>query len=102
MMSNMNQKAILIIVTLIIGKSLPTYEALFYSISAITLFWALCSQLAISSFLKRLFTKAPRGVLQPRPMPLCYVFDPESNTMTAVPRAVVMQLFDGRKDNPYA
>lgn len=55
----------------------------------------------ILSFLKRLYSPAPRGAVQPRPMPLCYVFDPETNTMTGVPRAALMQLLDGRKDVPY-
>jgi hypothetical protein len=101
MLSAMNQKATILIVALIVGKSLPTHEAMLYLVGGIALLWALYYQSSILLFLKRLYSPAPRGAVQPRPMPLCYVFDPETNTMTGVPRAALMQLLDGRKDSPY-
>ena len=101
MLSHVNQKATILIVALVVGKSLPSYESMFCLAGGIALFWTLCCQSSILSFLKRLYSPAPRGAVQPRPMPLCYVFDPETNTMAGVPRATLMQLLDGRKDTPY-
>ena len=101
MLSHVNQKATILIVALVVGKSLPSYESMFCLAGGIALFWTLCCQSSILSFLKRLYSPAPRGAVQPRPMPLCYVFDPETNTMTGVSRATLMQLLDGRKDSPY-
>jgi hypothetical protein len=94
-----------IAVSLIVGLSLRAalngiHQAIPVALGAmlVLVIWYLPS---ILSFLKRLYSPAPRGAVQPRPMPLCYVFDPETNTMTGVPRAALMQLLDGRKDSPH-
>ena len=70
MLSQVNQKATILIVALVVGKSLPSYESMFCLAGGIALFWTLCCQSSILSFLKRLYSPAPRGAVQPRPMPL--------------------------------
>ena len=98
MVTQINQKAILLIIALLIGMSLRNNAEAFYLISGVLLCWALFQQSAINAFLKRVCSPGPRNAVKSRPIPLCYVFDPESNSMTAVPRAAMMLVLEGRKD----
>lgn len=100
MVTQINQKAILLIIALSIGMSLRNNAEAFYLIGGILLCWTLFQQSAITAILKRVCSPAPRNVVKPRPIPLCYVFDPESKSMTAVPRAAMMLVLEGKEEFP--
>ncbi len=102
MMSEVNQKAILAIVMFAIGWSVRGDKDALFLIGGLTLGWALLSLPSILSFLKRLSSSAPRGVVaRPSRVPMVHLYDPETGQMSAIPRALIIKLFDGRKDNPY-
>ena len=95
MMSQVNQKAILLIVALLAGKYTRSDEGIFYLIGGIVLFWALHQQYTILSYFKGLYTPAPRNAVY-KAAPLMYLYDPETNSMQGISRALVTQLLEAR------
>ncbi len=101
MLSDFNQKVLILIVSLFLGAVLTIHVALCMT-GGVLLVWGLHNLQFTLSFLQRLFSPAPRNaVSKPRPIALCHLYDPETNTMTALPRALILELFHGRRDNPF-
>jgi hypothetical protein len=90
MLTDIHQKAFILIVGLFLGASLTVMGSFKESLlvtAGTTLFWALCSLPSILSFGERLYSPAPKDAApKPRPTPLCHVYDPVTNTMTALRR----------------
>jgi hypothetical protein len=102
MLSEINQKAIILIVALFFGKSLRTNEDALYLIGGIALFWVLYHQSSILSFLKRLYSPAPpNAVSKSSRIPMVHLYDPEIGQMSAIPRALIIELFEKRRDTPH-
>lgn len=102
MLSEASQKAIIAIVTLTIGWSVRSDKQALFLILGLTLGLAVYSLSSILSFLKRLYSAAPRNaVSKPCRVPMVHLYDPETGQMSAIPRSLIIKLFDGRKDNSY-
>ena len=100
MPADFNQKVLILIVALFLGAFLTVHVALTIT-AGVVLVWGLHNAQSVLSLLKRLYSWEHRKTApQLRPITLCHVYDPETNTMTAVPRAIIMRLFSDGRDTP--